>query len=182
MPGTRTSLDSLPNDIEHMIFSYLSKPLSGYALDGMPRNVHIYRQLDRSQSSVKDILETHPFQNLAATCKYLRGAVEGYCNHLLNCHGQKMTIKKIPELNEENWEVLAVKNCKRKKTKARRLTYRNLWIRKSHERCFWCGKKSRRRAVFDLLVYCCHECDEKIYGKRLSKSLVASRYKIKPLH
>lgn len=93
-----------------------------------------------------------------------------------------MAIKKIPELNEENWEELAVKNCKRRKTKARRLTYRNLWIRKSHERCFWCGKKSRRRAVFDLLVYCCHGCDEKIYGKRLSKSVVISQYKIKPLH
>ena len=93
-----------------------------------------------------------------------------------------MAIKKMPELDEENWEELAIKNCKRKKTKPRRQTYRNLWVRKSYERCFWCGKKSRRRAVFDLLVYCCHECDEKIYGKRLSKSVVTAQYKIKPLH
>jgi hypothetical protein len=93
-----------------------------------------------------------------------------------------MAIKKIPELDEENWEELAVKNCKRKQTKAHRQTYRNLWVRKSHEHCVWCGKKSKRRAVFDLLVYCCHKCDEKVYGKRLSKTVVTCRYKIKPLH
>ncbi len=93
-----------------------------------------------------------------------------------------MAIKKMPELDEENWEELAVKNCKRKRTKARRQTYRNLWVRKSHEHCFWCGRKSKRHAIFDLLVYCCHECDEKIYGKRVSKSVVISQYKIKPLH
>jgi len=138
MSGTSTSLDSLPNDIQQMIFSYLSKPLSGYALDGMPRNLNIFRQLDRLQPSIKDVLDTHPFQNLAATCKPFRAAVEGYCNHLLNRHGQIMAIKKIPELDEENWEELAVKNCKRKQTKARRQTYRNLWVRKSHEHCVWC--------------------------------------------
>lgn len=93
-----------------------------------------------------------------------------------------MGITKIPELDEENWEQLAIKNCKRKSTKAHRQTYRNLWLRKSHEHCFWCGRKSKRRAIFDLLVYCCHECDEKNYGKRLSKTEVMSKYKIKPLH
>jgi len=93
-----------------------------------------------------------------------------------------MAIRKMPELDDENWEELAAKNCKRKKTKARRETYRNLWVRKSHERCVWCGRKSKRRAVFDLLVYCCNECDEKIYGKRLSRTAVNSQYKIKPLH
>lgn len=185
MAGTRISLDSLPNDVQHMILSYLSKPLSGYALDGTPRNLNIFRQLERLQRlqpSIKALLRTHPFQNLAATCKPLRGAVEGYCNHLLNCHGQMMAVKKMPELDEENWEELAAKNCKRKKTKARRQTYRNLWVRKSHEHCFWCGRKSKRHAIFDLLVYCCHECDEKIYGKRVSKSVVISQYKIRPLH
>jgi hypothetical protein len=175
------SLDDLPSDIQYLTFSYLSKALAGYALDGVPRTSDLYHRLSSLQPTVPQLLKTHPFQNLAGTCKQLRVAVEGYCRHLLDRHKDILGTRRVPEIGDQSWEEFAVKNASRKNTKVRRETYRNTWIRAAHEKCVWCGKRSKRKAVFDMLVYCCHPCDQRAYGKRLSKSQVIARYRLKPL-
>lgn len=177
------SLDSLPNDIQHMIFSYLSKILAGYSLDGIPRTPNLLHQLEMLQPKTSELMKTHPFQNLAATSRQLREAVEEYCRHLLNRHKDVIGDKRVPELGCVNWEVLASKNAfgKRKNTKARRQTYRNTWIRAVNERCIWCGKRSKRKAIFDMLIYCCYPCDQRVYGRKVSKTDAIKVYRLKPL-
>ena len=177
------SLDSLPNDIQYMIFSYLAKILAGYALDGVPRTPNLLHQLELVQPKTSELMKTHPFQNLAATSRQLRQAVEGYCRHLLDRHKDVIGGKPVPELGGMNWEALASKNAsgKKKKTKASRQTYRNIWIRAMNERCVWCGKKSQRKAVFDMLIYCCYPCDLRVYGRKVAKSDAIKVHGLKPL-
>jgi len=177
------SLDSLPNDVQYMVFSYLSKILAGYALDGVPRTGDMLYKLMLLEPTTRQLMRTHPYQNLAATSKQLRLAVEGYCHHLLDRHKDIIGKRRIPELERENWERLASKNAfgKRKDTKVRRETYRNVWIRATNEHCVWCGKRSQRKAVFDLLVYCCYQCDERVYGRKLCKTAVFQTYRLLPI-
>lgn len=234
------SLDTLPHDIQYMILSYLSKPLSGYALDGVPRTQNLHRQLEEVESSFANILRTHPYQNLAATSKQMRVSVEGFCHHLLNAHAEILGKRKIPQVEDgESWEVLAQKNAygnlrfrkkkavgkrkevdadvelrkskrvkktedgeskdalnekdvigvvenkevtgKRKNTRKRRETYRNVWLRTTHEKCIWCGRRSIRKAVFDMLVYCCFTCDERAYGKKISKTETMEKFRLRPV-
>ena len=165
-----------------MIFSYLIKPFAGYALDGSPRSFTLLGELEQLTPLRKsDLLRTHPFQNLAAVCKKLRSDIEGYCHSLLTEH--KIRNIKTLELDGEDWHKLATENAhsEKKNKKANRQTYRNLWIRTIHESCIWCGKNSTRRAMFDMLVYCCKSCDKRVYGKKVSRTRVAKVYKLKPL-
>jgi len=177
------SLDSLPADVQYLVLSYLSKILSGYALDGVPRTGNMLEQLVQLAPSTGQLMKTHPYQNLAATCKQLRVAVEGYCRHLLDRHKDIIGERRIPELERDNWESLASKNAfgKRKNTKVRRETYRNAWIRATNEHCVWCGKRSKRKAVFDMLVFCCHQCDERAYGKKTTKTAAIQIYGLAPI-
>ena len=191
------SLDSMPFNIQHVIFSYLAKPLAGYALDGTPCTFNILGQLKMITPKASELLQTHPFQNLAATCKKLRSATETSCRHLLNTHKVILGDKKVPELDGGNWEQLVARDALKRQAKAKRQTkakpqtkekrqtraktYRNLWIRCTHERCIFCGRKSKRRAMFDMLVYCCQRCDESMYGAKVSQSRVRKEDKLKPL-
>lgn len=183
------SIDSMPPEVQFIIFSYLVKPFAGYVLDGTPRSFTILGELEKlTPSKASDLLKTHPFQNLAAMNKQLRSAIEGYCHQLLKEHKVVLGNKKLPELDGQDWNKLANENAHYeenvKKGKIKKVdwqTYRNLWIRATHETCIWCGKKSTRRAIFDMLVYCCASCDERVYGKKVSKSKAMQTYKLKPL-
>jgi len=35
--------------------------------------------------------------------------------------------------------------------------------------------------MFDMLVYCCYPCDERVYSRRLSKTLAKKIYKLRQL-
>jgi len=177
------SLDTLPTDVQYLVLSYLSKILAGYALDGVPRTDDMLEQLEQLTPSTSQLMKTHPYQNLAATSKQLRVAVEGYCHHLLDRHKDIIGERKIPELERDNWENLASKNAfgKRKNTKVRRETYRNTWIRATNGHCIWCGKRSKRKAVFDMLVFCCHQCDERTYGQKIPKTTAIQVHGFTPL-
>jgi hypothetical protein len=141
------TLETLPMEVQHMIFSYLIRPLSFYPGDGMPRTFSLHSSLLR-KTRTKDALKKHPYLNLAASSRQMRDTVEAFCRSLLVQHNG--TIYK---------GVLQSKKLKK--------PYRAIWLQKCYKHCFFCGKSSSRRAVFNLLMWCCLKCDNVHYGKRI---------------
>jgi hypothetical protein len=130
-----------------MIFSYLIRPLSCYPGDGMPRTFSIHSSLLRKASN-KEALRRHPYLNLAASSRQMRDTVEAFCQSLLVQH------------HGATYEsVLQSKKPKR--------SYRAMWLQKCYKHCIFCGKISLRRAVFNMLMWCCLKCDNLHYGKRI---------------
>jgi hypothetical protein len=141
------TLETLPMELQHMIFSYLIRPLSSYPGDGMPRTRYEHSSLLRSTRD-KDALKMHPYLNLAASSRQLRDTVEAFCHSLLVQH-HSSTDKSVSQ---------------RKKVKK---PYRAIWLQKCYKHCLFCGKSSTRRAVFNMLMWCCLKCDNLHYGKRI---------------
>lgn len=156
-----SGLEGLPTELQHHVLSYLTRPLSCYTVDGMPRTVEEYEHM-LELSTDKTAILRHPFLQLAATSRYMRATVEAYCQHLLHQH--KDTIKApAVDVNRDwsNWVATVPRN--KRKTRGARM----LWIKGVWKHCWFCGRSSVKRAIFDLLLYCCKTCDIRHYGKRV---------------
>jgi ribosomal protein L37AE/L43A len=145
------SLESLPVEIQHDIFSYLIRPLSSYPHNGMARTFFLHTSL-LCQTKNKDIVKNHPYLNLAASSRQLRDTIEAYCRSLLVQHHGTIYKKVMGD---------------RKLSKA----YRTIWLNKTYKHCLFCGKTTVRRAVFNMLMWCCLKCDNTHYGKRIVSTL-----------
>jgi ribosomal protein L37AE/L43A len=146
-----TTLESLPIEIQHDIFSYLMRPLSSYPYDGMPRTFAQHSSI-LVQTENKNAVKDHPYLNLAASSRHLRNAVEAYCRSLLVQHHGTMYKKVVGE---------------QKLSKV----YRTVWVNKTYRHCMFCGKATIRRAVFNMLMWCCLKCDNTHYGKRIVRTV-----------
>ncbi|KAF2460890.1 hypothetical protein BDY21DRAFT_333738 [Lineolata rhizophorae] len=133
--GGRNCLDTLPAEVSDNILSYLIGP---YVAVGKSR-------------SAKDIYRTHPFNNLAATCKSLRTSVESYCQHIL--HRYMGHVRGLPP-----------KDARRK----RDLSYRMMWIKLVRGRCIFCRKGTQMGALFYPEISCCRACDRKEYPNKIT--------------
>jgi hypothetical protein len=123
---------------------------------------------------------SHPFMCLSACSHTLRIAVEMYSLHLLKTAASvsevwslswdKFTEKAVLTIDE--WKDAASWNSLRNEDedgqkKETILPLRRLWIIWCHEGCFFCGKPTARRAVFDLSMWCCRKCDDRHFGPKL---------------
>ncbi|KAF2434116.1 hypothetical protein EJ08DRAFT_657792 [Tothia fuscella] len=175
------SLGSLPTELQHNIFSYLIRPLSHLPVDGMPRTpaLHEYILIRSNTNSRggKSNLSNHPFYNLAATSRTLRGTVEAFCHSLLVQYEGVMG-SKADKKDYVDWSQQVEKRGRSTGNKCER----KVWVKFFNQRCIFCGKNSSRKAVFNLLMWCCKRCDVKHYGTRISKTAAQSAHKVKEIH
>jgi hypothetical protein len=147
---TMATLESLPTEIQHSIFSYLILPFSSYADNSMPRTRSQYNSIKKATEDTKDkrALKKHPYLNLAASSMPLRDTVESFCRSLL-----------IQYFGDQYQNLRDGKTLKK--------AFRTVWLQKVYKRCLFCRKVSSRRAVFNPLMWCCIKCDNEHFGKRI---------------
>lgn len=90
-------------------------------------------------------LTTYPLNALAATNRHLHAIVEEYARNLLQRHAGGVEVPKNAR----------VSSCRRK------------WL---GELCWFCKRKSRRKACFGRGMTCCLGCDRKEFAKMVSLS------------
>ena len=170
------SLDSLPVDIQYNILTWLICPLVGHQIARNPQN---NKELAEAQFNHLTIPKyagsnkftgNHPYLCLAATNRTLRASIEDYCHHLVNKRlATCIKAKKIVVPKFTDWSAdVAKATAKGKEIPAANLrTYRLQYLRWTYENCLFCGKKSSRRAIFNLQMWCCKSCDEKEWGTKV---------------
>jgi hypothetical protein len=99
-------------------------------------------RLSSSLSSAASSITYYPLNALAATNKQLHAIVEEHARNLLKRH-----VDIVPPRNAR------VFSCRRK------------WL---GELCYYCKKKSKRRACLYREVTCCLACDRKEFDKMVS--------------
>jgi hypothetical protein len=164
MSTTNISLPDLPLDVQYIIYSYLIAPLASYTVNPMPRTFWLRNFYDHHPAD-RTVLSLHPFLNLAATCKSLRFCVESYCHHLLRQYRQLQNVK-LPDIPDDDWVEMVAKQ-KARDRKKRVHTYRLTYLKWAFAHCIFCGKVSKKRAIFNQLIWCCNPCDIDQYGRRI---------------
>lgn len=173
------SLLDLPAEVIEIILSYLIAPLSCYNVDPRPRDGKELARLNRL-SEVRAVLERHPFYLLAAACHTLRISVETFASHLLHQYEQLLCFELVEQaIDVEGWreEIRAIARLRRnfgmqKKQNDERTQvlppYRLLWVRWSYWRCLFCGRTTKRHAIFNRVIYTCAKCDKREWPKLVS--------------
>lgn len=167
------SLDSLPADIQYNIMSWLICPLVGHPIQRAPQSTEELSKADLWKlqppaSAASKLTANHPYLCLAASSRALRTSVEDYCHHLVR---KRLAIKakRIVTPTYVDWSADVAKKAVKGKTASGTdlRTYRLQYLKWSHECCLFCGKTSKRRAIFNLQMWCCKNCDDKEFGKKI---------------
>lgn len=186
-----SALESLPGEIQWQIFLYLLKPLSCYPFHGLPRNMTLYDTFN-SLTIDSECRKWHPFNSLAASSQVLYQAIESYCQHLLRTYPEIIKTAVVPDglqspsfLQATAGRVAVKKSPSAKGTKQskhKHLSYRKVWLSSIWRGCLFCHKGTRRRGIFDMLIWTCKACDHKHFGRAITKTDAWKKYQVKPLH
>jgi hypothetical protein len=167
------SLDSLPVDVQYNVFSWLLCPLVGFDIERAPQTQEALMKADLNRLRCPPFADgrksgNHPYLCLAAVNRGLRISVESYCQHLVNVR-LAIKAKRILTPTFMNWSADVAKfAAKHKKAGPGDLrTFRLQYVKWSSECCLFCGKKTVRRAIFNLQMWCCQSCDDKEFGKKI---------------
>ncbi|RDI81915.1 hypothetical protein Vi05172_g8037 [Venturia inaequalis] len=188
------ALTDLPAEVIENILSYLIAPLSCYTVDSRPRDKKELKVLN-GLSKLRVVLERHPFYRLAATCHELRIAVETFANHLLHQYKKLLCFEIVEQdVDVEEWR----KGVQKKSRHLKRLglardqkdgriqvlpPYRLLWARWTYCRCLFCGRATKRHAIFNHSIWACAKCDKREWPKVKRKELLSDKSKcLLPIH
>jgi hypothetical protein len=157
---------SLPIELQQHIFSYLVKPLSRCKGNGMPQTDRDHQRY-LTIREVKDELIQHPFLNLAATSRSMRNAVESYCAHLIQQNRKRLKFAAFSQgLDWSDWVAKTPADVLRRDNRKIKCA-RMAWIRAFWKQCMFCQCRTARKAVMDMLYWCCLPCDNKHYGEKI---------------
>ncbi|KIW05261.1 uncharacterized protein PV09_03793 [Verruconis gallopava] len=181
-----TSLHDLPQDILFHILSQLICPLVSHDIARAPQSISELQDTEayRLRSlTLGTFVSNHPYLCLAAQCRSLRFTVEDFCQHLLL---KRMTLKSARILKPTwlDWSKgVAEAAAKGEYPTAKNLrSYRMQYLKWSVETCLFCGKSSKRRAIFNMHMWCCKKCDDVEFGKKISKTEATRKYRVNELH
>jgi len=107
-------------------------------LTSLPPEI-LFTILSYTEPNLNPTLSTYPLNTLAATNKHLNAIVEEYARNLLKRHA----------------DIVLPKNT-------RIYTCRRKWL---GDMCYFCKKKTQRKACLYKSVACCLGCDKKEYEK-----------------
>ncbi|KAI4924695.1 hypothetical protein J4E85_007812 [Alternaria conjuncta] len=107
-------------------------------LDTLPPEI-LFTILSYTEPNLNPTLSTYPLNTLATTNKHLNAIVEEYARNLLKRHA----------------DIVLPKNT-------RIYTCRRKWL---GDMCYFCKKKTQRKACLYKSVACCLACDKKEYEK-----------------
>jgi hypothetical protein len=155
------SFDTLPLEVQFEIYSYLIQPLSDQIVPAVPATIKELTLTESIPADRRD-LQQHPYNNIAATCQLLRSSVEAFCLHLLKGHqgGQK-----VPTIPKSDWSRLVARRAEKGGISKLPPAYRQRWLNQTFQKCIFCGKRTKRRAVFNRLMWCDSRCDLEHFGR-----------------
>jgi hypothetical protein len=168
------TLDTLPADIQYNILSWLICPLVGHDIERQPQTPEELTKADLLKLEApryapkNKFTGNHPYLCLAACSRSLRMGIEDYCHHLVMKRLQ-VAAKRIVKPKYIDWSAdVARAKAKGKDAATGDIrTYRFQYLKWAQECCLFCGKKSTRRAIFNLQMWCCKSCDEKEWGSMI---------------
>jgi hypothetical protein len=170
---TKSRLESLPVEVQENILSYLIGSLSCYNVSVRPKNPEELQTLWHLNWN-RDVLVRHPFYQLAATCHIFRQVVESFCHHLLTKY-QGILVFPVPKelLTTTRWRDIV----RQRVTIEARYPgsvmdvdppFRLMWVRSVYCRCMFCGRITKRRAIFNYLIWVCNKCDQEQWPKMVN--------------
>ena len=171
-----TSLDSLPVDVQYNILSWLICPLVGHPIARSPQSqeelysAELYKLVAPRYASSNKFTGNHPYLCLAASSRTLRATLEDYCHHLVmkrlaTCIKAKRII--TPKYKDWSADVAKAATNGNEVPVGNTRTYRLQYLKWAYENCLFCGKKSSRRAIFNLHMWCCKHCDKAQWGEKV---------------
>lgn len=165
--------ESLPIDIHNEIFSYLVGLLSCYTQNSRPQEEDELYSLYNLDDK-REVLERHPFYQIALSSRGLRERVGAFCHLLTSC--ESILGFRIPENSKSHsaWKIRINERLEAER-EARKVLgptvdapYRLMWVTWTFHRCMHYRKRSQRRGTWDYLTWVCQKCDKSVRSKVVS--------------
>ena len=137
-PAANAASDRIASSQHQNIQRHRAIPPSMANLDTLPPEI-LFTVLSYTEPNLNPTLPTYPLNTLAATNKHLNAIVEEYARNLLKRHADIILPKKT-----------RIYTCRRK------------WL---GDLCYFCKKKTQRKACLYKTIACCLACDKKEYEK-----------------
>ncbi|KAF8462427.1 hypothetical protein BDZ91DRAFT_337221 [Kalaharituber pfeilii] len=146
------TLESLPPEIIFSIYAYLS-PLPAPAVP----------------------LSTHPFVAISCTSKFLRSHLASYLTHAIITSN----VSSLAKLKETLTAPPSAKKSKSASSKRRPTNLLRSYLKSISSICFFCSRKSTRRAIMESSLVCCANCDRKCWPPKITMSEAQKKYRLK---
>lgn len=144
-----TRLETLPPELLYNVLSFLSYDL--------PTELPLYWE------------EDHPLSAVAALSPFLRDHIEEHTRNLLFTHTTAVNARKNAASTALDADASAKPSSKLPTCPRTGHTWRKKWLSALKKECWFCRKKSSRRAILDKTMVCCDKCD----GRRFPKKIVS---------
>lgn len=159
---------ALPSELLHMIFDCML----------------LHHEADkalRSAPGARDLPCSHPLDKLAATCTLLRGEINSWAVSVLTKYSS-VTGKNRQNLRQKQNRKKLGKGAAARSPPSNALRGRTGLLSWVQKHCVFCGKASRRRAIFVNGLGCCSACDLKQWPGKITKTVAKSDYDLENHH